>query len=383
MVKFLKSGDTFRVASEASLNLHERLPTATYKVGFNCGTGQFFLERIDDFEIKGKIYGDTNQVADRILTTFRDRELSTGVLLAGEKGSGKTLLAKRVSMLAASNDDIPTIVINQDWSGEAFNGFLQSIQQPAIVVFDEFEKVYSDASKQEALLTLLDGVYPSKKLYMFTCNNKWKLNTNMRNRPGRIFYMLDYHGLDEKFIREYCEDNLKNKSHINMVCLTSRIFRAFNFDMLKAIVEEMNRYNETPAQALKFLNTRADFEEKGLYRVKLTVDGQKRQTTRPMAWHGNPLVAAVSIRFQTNTEGWDSPGTAIFTPEHLQRADLATGSYIFLNKKNQRLTLIPNTSGHTSVDFEAIQRLPIIHHGDDDTMATPPSTTDSESSQSS
>jgi hypothetical protein len=65
MVKFLKSGDTFRLASEASLNLHEQLPTATYKVGFNCNKGEFYLERIDNFEITGKLYGDTNQVAGR------------------------------------------------------------------------------------------------------------------------------------------------------------------------------------------------------------------------------------------------------------------------------------------------------------------------------
>ncbi|HRZ82907.1 MAG TPA: hypothetical protein P5069_10620, partial [Candidatus Hydrogenedentes bacterium] len=45
---------------------------------------------------------------------------------------------------------------------EAFNTFMQAIEQPLVVLFDEFEKVYDD-QEQQALLTLLDGVYPSNK----------------------------------------------------------------------------------------------------------------------------------------------------------------------------------------------------------------------------
>jgi hypothetical protein len=217
---------------------------------------------------------------------------------------------------------------------------------------------------------------------MFTCSDKWKLNTNMRNRPGRIFYMLDYHGLDEKFIREYCDDNLKNKNHINMVCVTSRVFGAFNFDMLKAMVEEMNRYNETPAEALQFLNARADFAGKRDYSAELTMDG-KRQDACPLSWNGIPLVGAVSLSFPETAGSWGPYKTVVFTPEHFQRVDSATGgAYMFVNKKkNHRLTLMPKQSAY-NVNFEAIQRVPIIRT-DDDTMATPTSTTDSEPSESS
>jgi SpoVK/Ycf46/Vps4 family AAA+-type ATPase len=145
-------------------------------VGFDSCSGQYFLETIEPFELKGKLYGDTNQNAERIQRPFHDREeSSTGVLLTGEKGSGKTMLAKRISILGAAQD-IPTIVVNQAWCGETFNGFMQMVQQPAIVIFDEFEKVYAENGKQEALLTLLDGVYSSKKLFLLTCNNKWMLN---------------------------------------------------------------------------------------------------------------------------------------------------------------------------------------------------------------
>jgi hypothetical protein len=76
---------------------------------------------------------------------------------------------------------VPTIVINAPWCGDKFNTLIQSIQQPCIVMFDEFEKVYS-SEEQEAMLTLLDGIYSSKKLFLLTSNDKWRVDSHMRNR---------------------------------------------------------------------------------------------------------------------------------------------------------------------------------------------------------
>jgi SpoVK/Ycf46/Vps4 family AAA+-type ATPase len=98
--------------------------------------------------------------------------------------------------------DVPTIVINQPLVGKKFNSFLQTISQPSIILFDEFEKVYEQSAEQEAILTLLDGVYPSKKLFLLTCNDTAKINSNMKNRPGRLFYFLKFKGLDQRFFRE-------------------------------------------------------------------------------------------------------------------------------------------------------------------------------------
>jgi hypothetical protein len=49
---------------------------------------------------------------------------------------------------------------------------------------------------------------------------------------------------------------LVNKEHINKICEISGLFGEFNFDLLKALVEEMNRYNETPQEALEMLNAK-------------------------------------------------------------------------------------------------------------------------------
>jgi hypothetical protein len=149
------------------------------------------------------------------------------------------------------------------------------IEQLAVVIFDEFEKVYSGSSKQEALLTLLNGVYATKKLFLLTCNKQQVevlLEYQYEESPSRIYYMIDYHGLDQEFIREYCEDNLNAKEQIPMVCAITQVFLAFNFNRLKALVKEINWYGKTPAEALKFLNARPDFNEQANHKVKLIIE---------------------------------------------------------------------------------------------------------------
>jgi len=92
MTYFLKTGVNFRVTSKDALDLHERLPRGNYQVVMEPD-GSFSLNTIDSFGISGKVYGDIPRHSDRILRTFLDRETSTGVLLAGEKGRGSATRA--------------------------------------------------------------------------------------------------------------------------------------------------------------------------------------------------------------------------------------------------------------------------------------------------
>lgn len=299
MSYFMKTGNTYRIARKEALDLTEHLPGGNYTVGKDEMSGQFFLEHIDNFNIPSKIYGDCLKHTDRVIRTFMARENATGVMLTGEKGSGKTLLTKNVCAELAKQN-VPTIVINAPWCGDKFNSFIQSIEQPCAILFDEFEKVY-DSEQQEMILTLLDGVFPSKKLFMLTTNDKWRVDRHMRNRPGRIFYMLDFKGVSAEFIREYCNDNLEAKQFIEKIVSISTLFSEFNFDMLKALVEEMNRYNETPTDALAMLNAKPEFDGGSLYEIKVQHNGKDIDYND--TYRGNPLAAdGVQVGFDSDPE---------------------------------------------------------------------------------
>ncbi len=270
---FTQNQKQFQLFNGSPNNIKHGLPAGNYMV---CRDqyGNFFLEQIDAFSQNTRNYGSLLRNRDRIISTFFDRKHSTGVMFTGEKGSGKSLLAKEICIELLKHD-VPTLIINTPFTGDPFNQFIQSITQPCVVMFDEFEKVYDD-EEQEKLLTLLDGVFPTKKLFILTSNNKWKLDKNMQNRPGRIYYMIDFDGLSSDFIKEYCDENLKAeyRHYTHQIIVVSGLFSKFNFDMLKALVEEINRYGESPRECLTLLNVKPEFDEGEVeYSISIHVDG--------------------------------------------------------------------------------------------------------------
>ena len=338
---YLKSGELLWPTKQGVFDVRNKLPVGTYTVGNHPEKG-WFLKPITDFNVSGKIYGKTTHQADRILSTFGQRPNTTGVLLNGEKGSGKTMLAKLISQKAAQSG-ISTLVINTPFCGDSFNTFIQEIDEPCVIVFDEFEKVF-DNDEQEATLTLLDGVYPTKKLFVLTVNDKYRVSSHMRNRPGRIFYMLDFTGLDSAFIEEYCNDNLNSKEYISQIVKQTMMFDSFNFDMLKALVEEMNRYNETPNQAMEMLNAKPI--DAGNVKHHVSVFAEGKEINSEFVWpdtiRGNPL-SQDDLTFEINlTPEVEDARTTIFevTPRDLKKIDPEAGTFTYVLNEGKANTLV-------------------------------------------
>lgn len=346
MSHYLKDGEMLWPTQEGVYNVQDKLPVGTYTVGIHPMKG-WYLKPVEDFKITGKIYGKITNQSERILNTFMNRPHTTGVLLNGEKGSGKTMLAKMISEKAYAMG-ISTLIINTPYCGDSFNTFIQEINEPCVIVFDEFEKVFND-EQQEATLTLLDGVYPTKKLFVLTVNDKYRVNQHMRNRPGRIFYMLDFTGLDADFIREYGQDRLDDKTQIEQIVRLTMMFDSFNFDMLKALVEEMNRYKESANQSLEMLNAKP--YSPGSVRHSITVfkEGKKLECSLyPAVLLGNPVahdkmhirVSMLDKGKETNdelkcVEVDDDDIILEITSHHLKNIDPDSGTFTYVLDENE------------------------------------------------
>lgn len=269
---YLRSGSRYSLTNEDNLDIHSQLPAGVYNLEFHSAAGYFF-ETAKLFEVPSRLYGSLTKQSERIISTYNDRlkaGKSMGVLLNGLKGAGKTLLSKKVSL----DLGLPTVLVNRPFGDDTFKQVISNLG-PSIVIFDEFEKNYKEQDAQNAILTLFDGVYPSECLFFVICNDRYGLTDALNNRPGRLYYAFEFNTLDSSFIEDYCNDRLHNKEHFLGVKTLSAVFKDFNFDMLQALVEEMNRYKESASEAAKFLNLKASImKEIERYDVTVTHKGR-------------------------------------------------------------------------------------------------------------
>ncbi len=244
-----------RISFLPYVNIQDSLAPGNYNLIFDQREG-YYLTRKEDFKLPEKIYGDCNKLSDKYLNTFKSKSRSLGILLCGEKGSGKTLLAQ--SLCLKSN--LPVIFITEPFSGPDFNDFIANITQEVVIFFDEYEKVYRSKNyteTQDTLLGILDGNFSCKKLFILTSNEE-HISSYMTNRPSRIYYKKVYTGLEINELSEIVDYELINKDNKEELIKICTSIGKVNIDLVRSLIEEMNRYNETASEAVKNLNI--DFE---------------------------------------------------------------------------------------------------------------------------
>jgi SpoVK/Ycf46/Vps4 family AAA+-type ATPase len=220
-----------------SYTIEEKKVSDTGRKEYACTSRKSFVEN-------EKLYGRTNQYAARIIQSYKAcrTHSNLGVLMVGEKGTGKTSLAQKISILAREQLSLPTFVVGGGYSGPDFNTFIASLPD-GVILFDEFEKLYN-RWEQEALLSIFQGFGDSGKLMLLTANEQHQIHPMFISRPGRIRYRIVYNGLTEEEIREYAEDNLIDIGRLDEIVTFGAQVKAFTYDQLSAIVAEVNQYPE-------------------------------------------------------------------------------------------------------------------------------------------
>ena len=215
------------------------LPKGNYLLKFDPREG-FFLEKKDAFILPQKIYGDQS-IIKRWLTSWKtNSSKNLGILLAGVKGSGKTITAQKFCM----DSELPVIIINEVFHGSDFIDFITSPKLGECIIFlDEFEKMYAKQEHQQELLSIMDGNYSTKLIFLLTVNED-RLNDYLVNRLNRIKYCKTYYDLDAETIDSVIDDMLVNKEHTQSIHSFFEKVNLKTFDLLVNLIKEMNLFNE-------------------------------------------------------------------------------------------------------------------------------------------
>lgn len=264
--KFSVSGATVNINKLDMGTFLDKLPNKVYTVKHNKNVDKYYLGLVQDnykASLPKKIYGVQGR-QDKVVKTFKERQKSTGVLLTGDSGVGKTQLMLSIAE-ELRDEGYPVVLVESDFHGENFNEFINSLGV-CVVLFDEFGKVYGE--KQESLLSLLDGTVSQKKLFIFTENQSWSIDNYILNRPGRAYYHFKYTKLEIGVVNEYLSEvGITTENKTGLLEYYSRVNK-FSFDTLKTIVSECNRFPDTSIEEiLEELNIPAVHKNEVEYKV--------------------------------------------------------------------------------------------------------------------
>lgn len=256
MSNYIITSDEISVIPDDAMSVRNMLPAGIYQLSIEP-MQPIRLVPFGTFKLPEKLYGKTEAHAERIIRTFCNRQTSTGALFVGAKGSGKSLLARKIANTLMEEHGLPTIIIPFNTINSDIASFIEMIDTPCMILFDEIDKV-EEREITDCLLGIFDGISNTRKLFVLTANDENRINDKFMNRPGRIYYRIRFGGVPGEAIEEYCREKLKNPNFAVEMQEVAMYIRDFSFDMMKAVVEECNRYGESPMEAVQYLNVSPD-----------------------------------------------------------------------------------------------------------------------------
>ena len=233
--EFIKIGE--QIIAKPKGADYDLIPGKVYDLSWNRWEDSPIFKENGELNLPKKVYSTkTDDIfKKRIITYFNKANTNTtGVMLAGTKGTGKTVMAKTL----AKESGLPIIVVNPDYPEGKLIKFFKSFTTPVCVLFDEVEKT-------------------AQKLVIMTCNDLSKVSQYMQDRCSRIRYLRRYSpdenaaflpiladdfGIKNKEeVVKFCKENIKLLSMDNIVSFMSEVKMLEDEDIsLQEIINIMN-----------------------------------------------------------------------------------------------------------------------------------------------
>ena len=233
MSEFIKAGN--KILNKPNGFDYDLINGKVYNLKYErYGVGSYF-EEDGSLSLPKKVYTtkDDDIFIKRVNTYFKKTsKLSTGVMLSGIKGTGKTVLAKVI----ARDSGLPVIVVNENYPTRRINDFFKKFSTPVCVIFDEVDKNWNT----EFLLGWLDGVQTNaKKLVLFTCNDDQVVSTYLKDRCSRVRYLRNF-AADEntKFLKSIIKDKGIDDKNDELYTFITSSFNLLSMDNILSFLDE-------------------------------------------------------------------------------------------------------------------------------------------------
>lgn len=201
----------------------------------------------------------------RVLHSYNhDTKNTTGILLTGDKGSGKTVTAKVI----AEKANMPIIVVHSETLLTELNDFFKSFDDPVCILFDEVDKNFETRD----LLTFLDGIQKTaKKLVVMTANDSNRVDEFLKNRCSRVRYYRNYSIMEDA--KEYAEMIAKDRGLENVEEVVNFIVEKIKFPSIDNICSFIDEIVFTKEMQLTL--------DEVLYFMNINVDEKTSTTVQP------------------------------------------------------------------------------------------------------
>ena len=287
----------WQVLSDKNLKVNDVLPPKTFSIKFGDMRG-YYLKEEPNLTVDEKLYGPHMKNVETIIEGYQHSDRSIGAIFSGAKGLGKSI-SMRYLTARMIELGYPIILVTKYIPDIA--EFIKSIEQDAVIVFDEFDKLFNSdtteevdnsrglgtyrggrsikpkQTRQEELLSLFDGLNTSNKfLFVITCNRVDQLSQYLINRPGRFHYHVRFDYPEEEDARIYLEDNIKDEYKDQIDDILTYVKKVeVNYDGLRSICFEVNMGRKFD-DIVKVMNIGMDSNQ--VFHFKLKVAGYPEMT---------------------------------------------------------------------------------------------------------